>query len=167
MKYFNIILVIFCIVSACKEKESQPAAAAETEKETAYIEVGAPFLGMEIQNQSEIGQVYDTLVVSDTLKTAFRAQVLEVCQAKGCWMRLQLPEEETVMVRFKDYGFFVPKDIAGKTVEVQGIAFISEVSEEERRHLAKDGGASEEEIAGIEGAEAAPGFEASGVRILQ
>ncbi|WP_445381615.1 DUF4920 domain-containing protein [Robiginitalea sp. IMCC43444] len=167
MKYFNIILIVFCLVSACKEKESQAAAVAETETEMAYIEVGAPFSGVEIQNQSEIGQVFDTLVVSDTLKTAFRAEVLEVCQAKGCWMRLQLPEEETVMVRFKDYGFFVPKDIAGKTVEVEGLAFISEVSEEERRHLAQDGGASEEEIRAIEGAEAAPGFEAIGVRILQ
>lgn len=167
MKYFNIILVLFCVLTACRNADSQAKAAEEAQTEVAYTQVGAAFSGLEVINQEEMGNTYNTLAVTDTLRTAFRAEVLEVCQAKGCWMRLQLPGQENVMVRFKDYGFFVPRDIAGKTVEVEGLAFISEVSQEERRHLAEDGGAGPEELKAITGSETSPGFEASGVRILQ
>ena len=69
------------------------------------------------------------------------------------------------MVRFKDYGFFVPKDIAGKKVLVEGKAFVSEVDEAERRHMAEDAGKPDSLIAQIHGSEFQMGFEASGVRI--
>ena len=86
---------------------------------------------------------------------------------KGCWMRVEMPGEETVMVRFKDYGFFVPKDIAGKRVLVEGKAFVSEVDEAERRHMAEDAGKPDSLIAKITGSEMQKGFEASGVRIFR
>ena len=161
------MLVLFCVLASCRNAGSQAGATGEPQAEVAYTEVGAAFSGQEVKSREEIGEAYNALSVTDSLMTAFRAEVLEVCQAKGCWMRLQLPGQEAVMVRFKDYGFFVPKDIAGKTVEVEGLAFISEVSEEERRHLAEDGGATAEELKSITGPETSPGFEASGVRILQ
>ena len=82
-------------------------------------------------------------------------------------MQVELDPGQTVMVRFKDYGFFVPKDIAGSEVWVEGKAFVSEVSEGERRHLARDAGRTEQEVMAIRGPEQAPGFEASGVRIIQ
>ena len=41
--------------------------------------------------------------------------VESVCQVKGCWMQVKLDNGETMRVVFKDYAFFVPKDIAGKT----------------------------------------------------
>ena len=71
------------------------------------------------------------------------------------------------MVRFKDYGFFVPKDIAGKRVLVEGKAFVSEVGEDERRHMAEDAGEPDSLIAKITGSEMQKGFEASGVRIFR
>ena len=80
-------------------------------------------------------------------------------------MRVALPEEKSVMVRFKDYGFFVPKDIAGQKVLLEGKAFVSEVPEEERRHLAEDAGQPDSLLAKISGPEMQIGFEASGVRI--
>ena len=80
-------------------------------------------------------------------------------------MRLELADGRQVMVRFKDYGFFVPKDIAGRQVAVQGKAFLSEVPEAERRHLARDAGLPESELQRISGPGKAAGFEASGVRI--
>ena len=37
------------------------------------------------------------------------ANIESVCQTKGCWMQLG-KQSPTVLVKFKDYAFFVPKD---------------------------------------------------------
>lgn len=75
--------------------------------------------------------------------------VTSVCQAKGCWMTLDAGNGESMMVTFKDYGFFVPKDITGKTVVLEGKAEIRLVSVDEQRHLAGDAGKSQAEIDAI------------------
>lgn len=106
---------------------------------------------------------YSKLTASDTLLTKFSAKVLDVCQAKGCWMRLELNNGEEAMVKFKDYGFFVPKDITGREVVINGNAFVNEMSVEEQRHYAKDGGKSDEEIAKITEPKKTYGFLADGV----
>ncbi len=38
--------------------------------------------------------------------------ITAVCQTKGCWMHLG-SQTPPVMVKFKDYAFFVPKDASG------------------------------------------------------
>lgn len=75
--------------------------------------------------------------------------VESVCQAKGCWMKVNLDNGETMRVMFKDYGFFVPKDIAGKTVVFEGEAQKKTVSVEHLKHYAQDAGKSQAEIAKI------------------
>ena len=95
------------------------------------------------------------------------AEVHEVCQAKGCWMRLNLEDENEVMVKFKDYGFFVPKDITGKKVIINGQAFVKEVSIDEQRHYAEDSGKSAEEIASISVPKRTYSFEADGVLVVK
>jgi len=70
-------------------------------------------------------------------------------------------------VRFKDYGFFVPKDISGKDVIVEGKAYSTEVSVEELRHYAEDAGKSKEEIMAITEPEQTYAFLATGVRVIQ
>lgn len=75
--------------------------------------------------------------------------VESVCQVKGCWMKVNLANGETMRVMFKDYGFFVPKDIAGKTVVFEGEAQKKEVPVEHLKHYAQDAGKSKEEIAKI------------------
>ena len=78
-------------------------------------------------------------------------KVESVCQAKGCWMNIvsEDPDKEVMFVKFKDYGFFMPKDIAGRTVIMRGSAFKEETSVDELRHLAEDAGKSKEEIEAI------------------
>jgi hypothetical protein len=66
-----------------------------------------------------------------------KGTVTEVCQAKGCWMKIDLGDGETMRVKFKDYGFFVPKDAAGKTAIMHGVAKKEEVSVDELKHLAE------------------------------
>lgn len=75
--------------------------------------------------------------------------VESVCQAKGCWMKVKTADGQTMRVSFKDYGFFVPKDIAGKTVVIEGEAVKKTTPVAELRHYAEDAGKSKEEIAKI------------------
>ena len=50
------------------------------------------------------------------------------------------------MVRFTDYGYFVPQDLVGKTVVVEGKAKVKETSVDWQKHYAEDLGKSKEEI---------------------
>jgi len=75
--------------------------------------------------------------------------VESVCQAKGCWMKVITADGQTMRVSFKDYGFFVPKDIAGKTVVIAGEAVKKTTPVSELQHYAEDAGKSKEEIAKI------------------
>jgi len=70
------------------------------------------------------------------------------------------------MVRFKDYGFFVPLDATGEVI-INGKAYVSETSVEELKHYAEDAGKSSEEIALIVKAEKTFSFEANGVLLKQ
>jgi len=62
-----------------------------------------------------------------------------VCQAKGCWMGFN-SEAGDIRVTFKDYGFFVPFSIVGKTVQAEGTLQKVTLSLEDSKHLVKDGG---------------------------
>ncbi|MCP1384270.1 DUF4920 domain-containing protein [Runella salmonicolor] len=75
--------------------------------------------------------------------------VESVCQAKGCWMKVKTADGQTMRVSFKDYGFFVPKDIAGKTVVFEGEAKMKTTPVAELQHYAEDAGKSKEDIAKI------------------
>ena len=59
-------------------------------------------------------------------------------------MKLALPNGLETRVRFKDYGFFVPKDIAGRYVIIEGEAFLQELSVEEQQHYAEEGEGGED-----------------------
>ena len=92
--------------------------------------------------------------------------VTSVCQNKGCWMKLDAGNGETMRVTFKDYGFFVPKDLSGKNVVVQGVAEVKEISVEDQRHFAEDAGKSKEEIEAITTPKEELVFVADGVIVL-
>lgn len=91
--------------------------------------------------------------------------ITEVCQMKGCWMKLDLGNGETMRVTFKDYGFFVPKDAAGREVVIEGIPSMNVTDVETLRHYAEDAGKSEAEIAAITEGKNELSFEAKGVVI--
>ncbi|MBN8826036.1 MULTISPECIES: DUF4920 domain-containing protein [unclassified Spirosoma] len=89
--------------------------------------------------------------------------VESVCKVKGCWMKLKTADGQTMRVTFKDYGFFVPKDIEGKTVVVEGLAETTTTPVADLRHYAQDAGKSKEEIEKITQPEKALTFVADGV----
>ena len=110
--------------------------------------------------------IYQGLESGDTTTVKFTARVKEVCQAKGCWMKLVLANGQETRVKFKDYGFFVPKDIVGKYVIVEGKAFLEELSVAEQQHYAEEG-QSEVDPASITSPATSFGFLAHGVLVAQ
>ena len=92
-------------------------------------------------------------------------EILSSCPMKGCWMKIK-SEEDTILVRFKDYGFFVPKDgIAGDKTIKNGKLSIDTLSVALLRHYAEDVGKSLEEINKITEPEVSMTFLADGVLI--
>lgn len=103
----------------------------------------------------------------DSLQVKVKGKVTAVCQMKGCWMTLtddNFPEE--MMVRFEDYGFFMPKTIAGRTVIAEGVVYKTLTSVEELRHYAEDAGKPKKEIEAITEPKEELRFLASGVLLL-
>jgi hypothetical protein len=100
--------------------------------------------------KSIAASILPTLLKSkDSVAVKVSGQVQDVCQAKGCWMDIKLTDKSVMKVRFKDYGFFVPKDIKGKTVVINGMAYNKSVSVADQRHYAQDAGKPESEIKAI------------------
>ncbi len=167
MKSFNILLVFLVLLAGCK---NQPKPSEESEN--VQNEKNYSSFGKLIDLKGAIGSVdmldkFQSITSADTLKTKFSATVIDVCKSKGCWMRLKLNNEEEVMVKFKDYGFFVPKDIEGREVVVNGIAFVDNMSVDDQKHYAEDAGESQEDISQIKEPKKTFEFEANGVLIGQ
>jgi hypothetical protein len=95
------------------------------------------------------------------------AKVVDVCPKKGCWMALEMPDESKVFVKMKDYGFFVPLAIKGKTIVVEGEAKTVETSVDELRHYAEDARKSKEEIASITEPKKEIRFTAKGILVMK
>ncbi len=95
---------------------------------------------------------------------AIEGWVEGVCMKKGCWMKVRQGDEE-VLVRFQDYGFFVPRNARGRRTLIEGVPQVRVFDVAQRRHLASDAGASEAEIAAITEPETQVVFMASGVWI--
>jgi hypothetical protein len=75
-----------------------------------------------------------------------KGKVVEVCQAMGCWAKVQKDDGTTVMIKVKDHEFAMPKDIVGKTIVVEGKAELKETSIAMLKHYAEDAGKSKEEV---------------------
>ena len=80
---------------------------------------------------------------------------------------MNIGNEEEMMVRFTDYGFFMPMNAAGNQAVIEGIAFIDTVTVEMLRHYAEDGGGPEEVINAITEPEVKIAFMADGVIISE
>lgn len=152
---------------SCKPSEKENNLISEETKELAYSSYGAEIVEQQHMPASEMEKRYQDLGQGDTLQLSFKTTVNSVCKNKGCWMTLNLPREEEVMVKFRDYDFFVPKDIEEKEVVVSGKAYVTQVSVEEQQHYARDNGKTEKEIAAITQPKRTLSFLADGVQIMQ
>lgn len=79
--------------------------------------------------------------------TKLEGTVSDVCVKAGCWLKVAANGQEIFIST--DHKFSVPKDIVGKTVVVDGHAYMTEQSVEELRHYEEDAGATPEQLAAI------------------
>ncbi|MCE2612749.1 DUF4920 domain-containing protein [Flavobacteriaceae bacterium D16] len=167
MKKFNILIGVLAVLVSCQSVEKKKQSEESVLETAEYASFGAEIQAEGAKSDLDMLAMYQQLPVSDSVNTKFSATVKEVCQSKGCWMKLKLQDGGEAMVRFKDYAFFVPKDISGKEVVVSGKAFVDMMTVEDQRHYAEDEGKSAEEIAAITEPKKTFSFEASGVLIKQ
>lgn len=165
MRKLILMFAALLLMAGCNNSKKNETALVETEnQEVTYQSFGDEIDDKGAMSKSEIQEKYKSLKAGDTVAVKFKSEVKEVCQSKGCWMRMDMGEEEA-MVKFKDYGFFMPKDIAGQEVIVEGVAYIEEVSVDEQRHYAEDAGKTPDEIAEITEPKRTLSFTSNGVLI--
>lgn len=171
MKNFSILLatgLLLVLMSACG---STPAAEKTVEAATTPVKdvastFGDEFKAAEVIPADQLLTIYERAQLLDTLQTTLQGTVNSVCQAKGCWMTIAAGDGEEMMVKFKDYGFFMPKDISGREVVMHGMAYYQITPVDELRHYAEDAGKSSEEIAKITEPKKELHFLADGVQLL-
>ncbi len=95
-----------------------------------------------------------------------KAKIVEVCPKKGCWLKLELNDGKTAMVKMKDYGFFLPISAKGKTVVIDGDVKLKTTSVSELKHYAEDAKKSKEEIDAITTPQKEVSVKAKGIVIV-
>ncbi len=96
-----------------------------------------------------------------------KAKIVEVCPKKGCWLKLELADGKTAMVKMKDYGFFLPASAKGKTVVIDGEVKLKTTSVAELKHYAEDAKKSKEEIDAITKPEKEVKVTAKGIVVVE
>lgn len=113
-----------------------------------------------------VSAVDSKLKEQDKFTGKMKGKIVSVCHEKGCWMKIERENGDPMMVKFKDYGFFMPKNIEGKEVVLDGEATVKETSVKQLRHYAEDAGKSKEEIEKIKSPKRDVVFVAKGVLVL-
>jgi hypothetical protein len=162
MRRIVFVIMAFASLVSCKESTKNKSTIS-TEKVLVYTAFGDKISKKGSISSGEMLAKFSNLNVGDTIEVKFSSIIKDLCSKKGCWMKLPLKDSLETMVRFKDYGFFMPLDAKGKEVIVNGKAFVKETSVEELQHYAEDAGKTKEEIAQITAPKVEFAFEADGV----
>ncbi len=147
MKNIYLSLFIFISIVACNPPISVSEEQTGTDAEMAATVAGS--YGNTDWNDSTsipMASLIDSLGTMDSIYTAVSGTIDAACQAKGCWMSMK-EDDNQILVRFKDYGFFVPMNSAGHNATMKGWAYAETQSVADQIELAKDAEASEDEIA--------------------
>lgn len=139
-KLVYVVIVIFLFISCKDEKINNKEIAAN------YISFGSKITADDYLSKEEMYTKFNSLKKGDTINVKFASTINKVCKKKGCWMRLDLDNDENTVVRFKDYGFFMPLNSESREVIVSGRAYINVVSIEQLQKHAEKKGLSKEEI---------------------
>jgi hypothetical protein len=162
MKKILLIALVMSALVSCKEQnenedlpavneeqiQEMAASSNDDSQKTAYMGYGAPLTMDGAMSAADLENKFENLKEGDTIAVKVRGVMDKVCVNKGCWADLKM-EKQTASVKFKDYGFFVPKNAAGKEAVFNGVAFKSVTTVDELRHYAEDAGKSKQEIAAI------------------
>ena len=165
MRKVAFLFLSIAVLSACNNTTNQ--AEVKTENQEEVVSVDYQYYGDTITDENSIST--DALLAemkkNDTVMAKVEGKINSSCTVKGCWMKMDMGNGQEMHVTFKDYGFFVPKNLDGETAIMEGYAITDTIDVDHLRHLAHDAGKSEEEIAAITEPEVTVSFEATGVII--
>jgi len=164
MKNLIYVIVVFSLIISCKKEKTTEK---PSENKIAYASFGDKITADNALSKDKAFDVFKNLKKGDTVAIKFKTKINSSCKKKGCWMRLDLGDNNETLVRFKDYGFFVPLNAQGKDVIVNGKAYLDVVTVDQLRHYAKDEGLSEEEINKINDEEVTYAVESNGVLLIE
>lgn len=184
LKKFILFTALAVAAAACGNQATEAPAGDDVSQEAhdhdhdhdhdhgdeAAMEGDGKHFGEKITEEGAVafGNMLSQMQGVDSMDFKVVGEVSAVCQAKGCWMTIAPGAEdgEEMIVQFEDYGFFVPKDIAGRRVVIDGYAYRAVTPVEDLKHLAEDAGKSQEEIDAINEPKEELKFLASGVILL-
>jgi len=160
-----ISIVIIAFLFACNSGTVNEKQTSEAAEESGKDKKG--YFGEQISANNLISgeKLVTMLEEQDSVWVSMQSKIVTNCQTSGCWMDLDVGNDEVIKVTFKDYAFFVPLDSEGKTATVEGFAKREMIPVDILKHYAEDEGKSQEEIDAITDAEFAYTFEAIGVII--
>ncbi|MGN7784638.1 DUF4920 domain-containing protein [Niabella sp. 22666] len=154
------IITLFLLVCMVKLSYAQPPAGPANAGDTYGEKIDAKGI-------TSLTQVSKDLSKKDSVQTKISGKVVASCPKKGCWMEVELEDKSKMFVKFKDYAFFVPMDIVGKSIILDGIAFNKTTSVAELQHYAKDAKKSQAEIDAIKEPQKQLRFLADGVLVIK
>ena len=129
-----------------------------------FSQSNSSYYGEKISS-TDIQQLSKIDFKNASVQTKLEGEIITTCPKKGCWIEMKIDDKD-VFVKFKDYGFFVPKSgMEGKKAIIQGLASIDTVSVKDLKHYAEDAGKSKSEIEKITSPEIKISFLAEGVII--
>lgn len=161
MRYFTLLFVI--LMAAACQNGPQPSAHQEAGKEQPSTgSFGESVATKQATPAAELAALFS---YSDTIDATVHGSIKASCKHSGCWMDLDMGNNETVHVTFRDEAFTIPLDAAGKNAIAQGIAIRELIPVETLKNYAREDGKSEAEIAAITEPVYAYEFIADGVLI--
>lgn len=154
-----VLLIVSCGTSTAPEVAQAPV---QTAKYTVYGDT------ITADNAITMAEFDRAVAGKDSADLKLSAEIISSCAKKGCWMNVKMADGGDMMVRFVDYGFFVPTaGLEGKKTVMQGRAKRDITDVAMLRHYAEDAGKSPEEIAKITVPDTSWTFLAEGVLIQE
>jgi hypothetical protein len=171
-KIFLSLAVITASLSACKNTTNQGEEKGDSIADSLQVEntesqMSVNYFGDTISDEGAVAtsELLAMVTGNDSIAVKVVGTVNSSCQKKGCWMKMDMGNGEEMRVSFKDYSFFVPKNLNGETAIIEGYAFVDTIDVDFLKHLAEDAGKSKDEIAAISEPEISVNFMANGVII--
>lgn len=165
-------------LSACSTTETKTETTEHTEhtettahaddaevKEVGTTEDGGKIYGEKISAENAIAltDLPAKMGDQDKMDVKIKGEIVEVCQNKGCWVTVKMPNGEDMRVKFGEDDFFVPKNSSGKQAVMEGTIEKEIISVDEQRHYLEDAGKPKEEIMAITTPDTTLSFNAKGI----
>ncbi len=139
----HIVILSLPALVACAKTTAPAEAPAEAPTEAAVEEAAPEEAAPAVQHFGEAFTLEEvtpaaTLLAApaDFVEKTIRVEgrVTDVCQKAGCWMVIT-DETNHMRIRTKDHGFFVAKDGAGSTAQIEGLVVALEVDPDTVAHF--------------------------------